>query len=630
MNTAKACIRHKVATLLAVIMVVIFGVLFSARLQMALMPNMEMPMAVVMTTYVGANPSDIEDLVTAPLESAIMSVSGVDEIQSTSSESVSTIQITYEEGTDLDIAATKLREKFDMVSLPEDAADPMIININASELMPTAMIALMGEDLSQLQTLAEDEIAPALERIDGVAQVSVGGGNAQQIAVEIDPAKAAGFGLSNSYISQFLAGQNLLYPGGDLQSGSKKLTVSTDAKYTSLEDVANTLITLPAGGTVRLSEVADVRMEAEDLDAVAKVGGTSCVILQVSKQAGGNEMAVARAVETRLQELAAENPNIRYSVPYIASDYIDQSVNSAFSNIWQGVLLAAVVVLLFLRRGGSTLTICISMPVCILSVFVLMSVLDLTLNMMSLGGIAMGVGMIVDNSIVVLENINRFSDEGHDRLSACVDGTQEVTSSVVASTLTTLAVFVPLGLVEGMAGDMFRDFCLTIASLIAASLIISLTLVPLLCYFTLDEEKVRRRREKQAARALKRSGGATFSTRLFQRIYHGYMGLLGYFVRHLKMGMLASLGLVAIFVLTLANTKMVMIPEMDQNSVSISIGMPIGSSVEEATAISDRVRHCGAGGPGDGRYVLHRPGRRLLHDVLRKLCDHGCQPCGKE
>ena len=133
-------------------------------------------------------------------------------------------------------------------------------------------------------------------------------------------------------------------------------------------------------------------MEEEDLDAVAKVGGTSCVILQVSKQAGGNEMAVARAVETRLQELAAENPNIRYSVPYIASDYIDQSVNSAFSNIWQGVLLAAVVVLLFLRRGGSTLTICISMPVCILSVFVLMSVLDLTLNMMSLGGIAMGVG----------------------------------------------------------------------------------------------------------------------------------------------------------------------------------------------------------------------------------------------
>ena len=170
MNIAKACIKHKVATLLAVIMVVIFGVLFGTRLQMALMPNMEMPMAVVMTTYVGANPSDIEELVTSPLESAIMSVSGVDEITSTSAENVSTIQITYLEGTDLDIAATKLREQFDRVSLPDDASDPIIVNINISELMPTAMIALVGDDLSQLQTKAEDDISPALERIDGVAR----------------------------------------------------------------------------------------------------------------------------------------------------------------------------------------------------------------------------------------------------------------------------------------------------------------------------------------------------------------------------------------------------------------------------------------------------------------------------
>lgn len=212
MNIAKACIQHKVATLLAVIMVILFGILYGTKLQMALMPNMELPMAVVMTTYVGASPSDIEELVTDPLESAIMSVSGVDSIDSTSSENVSTIQITYLDGTDLDIAATKLREQFDQVSLPDDASDPMIINLNISDMMPTAMIALIGDDLSQLQTLAEDVVSPSLERIDGVAQVSVNGGLDQQISVEIDPAKAAGFGLSGSYISQFLAGQNLLYP----------------------------------------------------------------------------------------------------------------------------------------------------------------------------------------------------------------------------------------------------------------------------------------------------------------------------------------------------------------------------------------------------------------------------------
>ena len=233
MNIAKGCIQHKVATLLATIMIVIFGVLFGTQLQMALMPDMEMPMAVVMTTYVGANPSDIEELVTDPLEAAIMSVSGVDEIQSTSSENVSVIMITYVDGTDTDIAATKLREKFDMVSLPDDASDPIIVNMNMSEMMPTAMITLAGEDLSQLENIAEDIVSPALERIDGVAQVEVNGGLEQQIAVQIDPAKAAGFGLSNSYISQFLAGQNLLYPGGDLDNGNKTLSVSTDAKFQS-------------------------------------------------------------------------------------------------------------------------------------------------------------------------------------------------------------------------------------------------------------------------------------------------------------------------------------------------------------------------------------------------------------
>ena len=587
MNIAKACIKHKVATLLAVIMVVIFGVLFGTRLQMALMPNMEMPMAVVMTTYVGANPSDIEELVTSPLESAIMSVSGVDEITSTSAENVSTIQITYLEGTDLDIAATKLREQFDRVSLPDDASDPITVNINISALMPTAMIALVGDDLSQLQAKAEDDIAPALERIDGVAQVQVSGGTEQHIAVRIDPAKAAGFGLSNSYISQFLAGQNLLYPGGDLQNGTQKLTVSTDAKFQSVDDVANTIIALPAGGTVRLSEVASVALEDEDSTAIAKVGDTGCVMLQVSKQSGANEMAAAQAVEKRLEELKADDPTLQYTIPYSAREYISQSVNAAFSNIIQGVVLAAIVVFLFLRRGGPTFTICVSMPVCILSVFVLMNVFDLTLNMMSLGGIAMGVGMIVDNSIVVLENIYRFAAEGHDRLSACVEGTKEVTTSVVASTLTTVAVFLPLGLSGGIAGMMFKDFSLTIAFLILSSLVIALTLVPLLCYMLLDENKVRQQAMKKgqrpANRLVARVGG------WIARISSLYQRLLRYFVYHLKTGMLVSVGMVAIFAVCCLSTNMVLIPEMDQGTVSISVSMPIGSEVEETSAITDRI-----------------------------------------
>ena len=293
MSSAKFFIQHKVATLLAVILIVIFGVMFGTQLQMALMPDIEAPMAVVVCYYNGASPSDMEELVTRPLDGAIMSVPGVDSVQSTSADSTSQIMITYVEGTDLDIAATKLREKFNAVSLPEDAIDPVIMNMNISELMPTAIIALMGEDLGELQALADDVVAPALERIDGVAQVSVNGGVEQQIAVELDPTRCEGLGLSNSYVAQFLAGQNLLYPGGELQNGSKKLTVSTDAKFQTVDDVANMILTLPTGGTVRLSEVADVTLENTDPSAVAKVGDTACVILQISKQSSANEAAVS-------------------------------------------------------------------------------------------------------------------------------------------------------------------------------------------------------------------------------------------------------------------------------------------------------------------------------------------------
>ncbi|MCI9121376.1 MAG: efflux RND transporter permease subunit [Oscillibacter sp.] len=583
MSIARASIQHKVATLLASILICVFGLMFATQLQMALMPEMEMPMAVVACYYTGASPSDMEELVTRPLEGAIMSVPGVDSISSTSSDGVSQIQITYVEDTDLDIAATKLREQFGMVSLPEDAMDPVIINMNLSALMPTAMIALVGEDLAQLQTLAEDVVVPALERINGVAQVTVNGGVSQQIAVELDPTRASGYGLSASYVSQFLAGQNLIYPGGSLENGTKKLTVSTDAKFQTVGDVANMILTLPTGGAVRLSEVANVTLEDKDMDAIAKSGESACVVLQVSKQSSANEVYVSEQVVKRLESLKPENPSLHYSTPYLASDYINQTVDAAYQNILQGVLLAAIVVLLFLRRGGATLTIAVSMPICILTVFVLMNALHLTLNMMSLGGIAMGVGMIVDNSIVVLENIYRFSAEGHDRESACIEGTKEVTSSVLASTLTTEAVFVPLALTGGMAGMMFKDFCLTIASLIFASLVISLTLVPLLCYFTLDEEKVRRRAAKKAG---KEPGPLT---RLADRISAFYLKLLNYFVRHLFLGMLASFALVVLFGVTLVNTKMVLIPDMDQGSLSVNISMPIGSQLQETSLLADRV-----------------------------------------
>ena len=586
-NIAKFCIKHKVTTLMAVIMISIFGLVFTTQLQMALLPDMEAPAAIVMCYYNGASPSDMEELVTRPLESAIMSVSGVDGVSSTSSDGVSQLQITYVDGTDLDIAATKLREQFDRLSLPDGAMDPIIVNINISDLMPSAMVALQGDDLASVQALAEDTVSPALERIEGVAQVTVSGGVEQQIAVEVDPTRASSLGLSNAYIAQMLAAENLLYPGGDMQNGTQTLTVTTDAKFQTVEDVANLILPLQTGGTVRLSEVANVVLETGDPEAIAKTDGTACVVLQVSKQSGANEVATADAVVAEMEKLQQRNGAVRYTVLYTASDYINMAVNAAVQNIEMGVVLAAIVVFLFLRRWGATATIAVSMPVCILTVFVLMNVFHLTLNMMSLGGIAMGVGMIVDNSIVVLENIYRYSAEGHSRMESCVEGTREVFTSLTASTLTTVAVFLPLGLTGGMAGMLFDDFCLTISFLILGSLVIAVTLVPLLCYFLLDEKKVHQRALKKAEKKASRHAAGEVS--LGGRLSQLYTGLLSYFVRHLWAGMLASVALVAFFIVTCLSTKMVLMPSMDQSMVQISISTPVGTEVEATAAIADRV-----------------------------------------
>ena len=581
MSIAKFCIKHKVTTILAFVIISIFGVVYTGQLEMSLLPNMEFPAAYVFCYYNGATPSDMEQLVTRPLESAIMSVPGVESIQSNSSDSITTVQITYVEDTNVDIAATKLREKFDSLSLPDGCTSPSILNINVSELLPSAIIALMGDDLASVQDLAENTVGPALERIDGVASVSVSGGVEQQIAVEVDTARAAGYGLSNSYISQILVADNLLFPGGEVQNGSKSLTVSTSARFRSVEDVANLILPLQTGGTVRLSEVANVVLETTEQDAIAQMNGTPCVILQVSKQSGANEVSTAKAVDKAMKELSEKHDDIVYAVPYLASDYINIVVSSAIENIILGVALAAIVVFLFLRRFGATLAICVSMPVCILTVFVLMNVCDLTLNLMSLGGIAMGVGMIVDNSIVVLENIYRYSAEGHDRMTSCVDGTKEVILSLMASTLTTVAVFLPLGLADGLAGMIFKDFCLTIAFLILASLVISITLVPLLCYFLLDETKAKQMQvaEKKESKFVQ----------LGQRFNAWYTKTLGYFVRHLKQGVLISLGVLLTFVLVCLTARIVLLPDMDMGMVAVSVSTPTGSELKDTAAIADRI-----------------------------------------
>lgn len=578
MNIADFCLKHKVTTIMAYVLIVVFGIMGFTSLPLALLPDIELPMAVVYTTYSNAGPQEVENMVTKTIESACASVSGMDEIQSLSSEGSSMVMVTFADGTDMDEAMVDLRDRIDRVKgfLPEDADAPMAMTIDV-DAMPVVTVGLKGADLAELQAIAEDDIQPALERIDGVASVDIAGGYENEIAIDTDADRLAGYGLSVSYIAQMLAAENVALPAGEVQSGDQSFSVRADGEFSSVSDIANTLIPLPTGGTVRLSEVADVYVAPKEQTAIAKIGGEPCITISVNKQSDTNTLQVAERAKDALDEVTALQPTLDWSLLMDQSDMINMTVDSVIQNIVFGVLLAAIVLFVFLRDWGATAVISMSMPICIISVFLIMQVFDITMNMMSLGGIAMGVGMIVDNSIVVLENIFHYRSDGCDRFTSCVEGTKEVALSISASTLTTVAVFLPIGLSGGLSGMMFREFCITICSLLLASLLIALTLVPVLCYALLDRGGKHRMRMPDT--------GHDIADRPLMR---KYKELLAHFITHRKKAIIISGAMIVAFLGSIAIAGVELMPQMDESMVAIGVEMPVGSDLEDVSAMADR------------------------------------------
>lgn len=580
MKFAQTFIKHHVMTILLYILVVVFGFYSFQNLPLALMPSMEVPAAVVYATYPGAGPEDIEQQVTKKLEGAVAGLSGLDTLQSTSSENMAMLVIRFTNDTDMDQAMTDLRDKVAQVKsqLPDDASDPTVMSIDIDS-MPVVSVALRGNDLASLQSIAEDEIQPALERLDGVASVDISGGYEQEIAVHTDASRLKGYNLTISSIGQQLGADNIAIPGGDLDNGSQTLAVRTDGEYSSIDDVKNALISLPAGGTVRLSQIADVSMQPKDQDAISKVDGEECIILSVNKQSGSNTVQIAELAKAEFDSLLKSNDSLQWNIVMDQSDYINMTVDNAIQNIWMGVLFAAIVLFLFLRDFGATMAVTIAMPCCILFTFLIMNVLGITLNMMSLGGITLGVGMIVDNSIVVLENIFTYRADGYDRMEACTKGTGEVIGAVIASTLTTVAVFLPIALSGGMAGMMFKEFCITIVALLLSSLIISITLVPLLCYFLLGSTK-------QQSVKPQGSGATPITEKPLSRVYRSSLNFL---ITHRWAGVALTVVICIVSVLSVSQAGMELIPEMDEGQVSVAVSMPNGSTMEDTAAIEDRI-----------------------------------------
>lgn len=483
MSLAGFSIRRRVATTMAILIIVLFGIVSVGGLGLELMPELEFPLCAVITKYPGRAAEEIEKLLTKPIEGAVSSVKGVKSVYSVSQEGLSNIIVELEWGTNLDFAAQDLREviSFMKAFLPPEAESPFVVKFDISQ-MPVIFYGVSGDlDTMALRKRLDDDITPIVERIDGVASALVLGGKEREINVLVSRNRTEAYNISIAQIVNALRGRNLNISAGHVETEHKEYMIRTVGEYQSLREIADTVLDVRRGATIRVKDVADVVDTHKEMRGDVYVDGRPAVLMMVTKQSGANTVDVSQAVKAKIEELRAGLPgNMKFSAIFDQGDIITKAVKMTAYDGILGAFLAIVLVYLFLRNWRPTLAIFLAIPLSILTTFIAMNLADYTFNMFTLGGLALGVGMLVDNAVVVIENIFRHLQAGEDRAAAAQKGAEEVTAAITASTLTTMAVFVPMVIVSGIAGKLSRPIALTVCMSLLASLFVATTLVPMI------------------------------------------------------------------------------------------------------------------------------------------------------
>ncbi|MBD9481285.1 efflux RND transporter permease subunit [Pseudoxanthomonas sp. PXM02] len=520
--------RRRVTIAMMTLTLVLFGLISLSSLKVELLPDLSYPTLTVRTDYEGAAPAEVETLISQPAEEALGIVKGLRKLKSISRTGQSDVVLEFAWGTDMQQAGLDVRDKMETLQLPLEAKAPVLLRFNPST-QPIMRLALSSKQeagneadairrLMELRRYADDDLKRKLEPVAGVAAVKVGGGLEDEVQVDIDQRKLAQLGLSLDTVIQRLQQENVNLSGGRLEEGSQRYLVRTVNQFTTVEQMREMLLTTAAGSSsssstgtnqqlmtailgssdpnviaalrsdasggapsVRLKDVADVRQGYKEREAVIRSAGHEAVELAIYKEGDANTVSTADALEQRLEIIRKELPkDIEMTAVEDQSVFIRHAIKDVKVDAVIGGLLSILIIFLFLRDGWSTFVISLSLPISIIATFFFMGQLGLSLNVMSLGGLALATGLVVDDSIVVLESIAKARERGMGILEAAIKGTREVFMAVVASTLTTIAVFLPLVFVEGIAGQLFRDQALTVSIAIAVSLVVSMTLIPML------------------------------------------------------------------------------------------------------------------------------------------------------
>ncbi len=589
MNISKLAVNRPVTAIMAIMVIVLVGAVTLMGLSTDLMPEMELPIAMVLITYPNASPEEVESLITRPVEQSLATVENLDAMFSMSSAGTAMIGIQFATGTDMNFASLDMREKIAMVErvLPDDAATPMVLqmDINATPILAV----YVGGDmpLYDLQRLVEDDIGPAMERVGGVASVDISGGVSQEVVVNIQQERLDGYGLSMAQIGQLLAMENMNLPSGDIVNGEREVIVRTLGKFDSLADIESYPLTLPTREVIQIRDIGTVEQTAAEINSINRLNGEQSIAISVTKQSTANISDVSAEVHQELAKLREKYPDLTIAVGFDQADFINSAIESVSTSALIGAVLAAITIFIFLKSLRSTLVVSISIPTSLLATFILMSLGDMTLNVYTLGALTLVVGMLVDNSVVVLENIHRNFQLHDDPKEAAIHGSKEVYQAVIASTLTSVVVFLPIALSGGMAAMLLADFSWTIIIALVASLFVALTAVPLLSS---------RLMQKSINPDYLYFGTHRYKLRiipLFTRFIDWLIIQYGSIIRRslIKRKLVVIISIIVLIAssMLIFNLGFDLMPAMDEGSFAVTIESPYGTSIEERDRIASQI-----------------------------------------
>jgi HAE1 family hydrophobic/amphiphilic exporter-1 len=603
-NLPQFSIRRPVTTLMLCLIAILLGAIAFIRIPVDLMPEVIYPTLSVSATYPGVAPEEMENLVTRPLEEAFAAAPGVEEITSVSMEGQSFIRVSFSFGTNLDEAANELRSRLDRrrATLPEDMEPPVIFKFDVSQF-PIMFLSVAASDMDpkQLRHFVEKQVRYRLERVPGVAQFTVRGGLRREIHVKLDLKKLRSLELSVARVVEIIRQENLNRPVGPVREGRFEVLLRTQGEFDNLEQIRNLVVTTRNGIPIHLRDVATVEDAHEEERYKVSVDGQPAVRLFVYKQAGANTVRVSEGVWKEIGQIHRDYPNVRITATMDSAEFIKASVRNVQNAASLGALLAVAVLLFFLRSLASTVIIGVAIPIAVISTFALMYFNGFTLNVVSFGALALGVGMLVDNSIVVLENIFRHRQEGKSAYEAAIHGSREVATAITASTLTTVAVFVPVLFLSGMSAQTFKQLAWVVSFALLCSLIVALTVVPMLCSRFLP-------RLRADGRGGVFGAFSRLSAAFVEGITQAYSRALGWAVAHPK-SILAFGGatmLVTVYLWPMIGVELT--PEVDEGEVRVTVELEPGTHVDATHAVMERLAAIARQEVPEARHIMVESG----------------------